>query len=74
MKVEDIRNKIISGKTMLITTYTKAWRVDNKTLQEWDKSGCPLFKDKNSTDTAEGFFMAQGKKFVFVYDNLVKFN
>lgn len=67
MKVKDIENRIMAGETMYISTALKTCVISPKTLKSWKNKGLELFRDKTEDDKRDGFYMASGRKWVFVW-------
>ena len=59
----EMTKKIKAGKSLVVTTRLRAWRITAKNLTEWEKAGRSLLK--NST-TQGGFYIARGKSFDYV--------
>ena len=53
-----IENAIASGRTVYISTMTKATAISPATFARWEKSGRPLFKVANGN-----LMMASGKSY-----------
>jgi hypothetical protein len=64
MQVNELITAIKGGKVLLITTYLKQIKVDNKCLNRWEKAGIDLLKDGKENET--GFYIASGKKYNYV--------
>jgi len=70
MLAKDIEAEIDAGKTLLITTYLRQWRINSKTLEKWRKAGRPLFRDGDEGGR-KGFYMARGRSWDFVMPGMV---
>jgi hypothetical protein len=69
MTVKEIESQIDSGKTMYIATHLTCKKITPKTLNQWRKSGRPLFKD----DTyGTGFYVGRGKSYDYVIERVTK--
>ena len=56
--LKHILDSIKDGKTAYIATRLKTVKVDKKTLNKWDNSGYPLFKEANRS-----LFIARGRNY-----------
>lgn len=60
-KIESLLEHIKNGKTVVISTHTKATQITPKTLAQWEKSGHTLLKAAGNN-----MYMASGKSFVCI--------
>lgn len=57
-KLEKILEHLKLGRTIVISTYSKAGQVDQKSVDRFSKAGLPLFKVEGNS-----LFMARGKSY-----------
>ena len=62
-KFNEMINAIQGGKSLVIVTRLRSWRVTAKNLLDWEKAGRSLLK--HSTPQG-GFYIARGKSFDYV--------
>ena len=55
-KLDWITEQVNAGRTVVIGTHYKAWEINKRTFDRFDKAGSQLFK----TDT-KSLYMARGK-------------
>lgn len=58
----EMTKKIKDGKSLVVTTRLRAWRITAKDIANWEKAGRSLLKNS----TAQGFYIARGKSFDYV--------
>ncbi|MNY59059.1 hypothetical protein D3C86_1954650 [compost metagenome] len=60
-KIDKILNTVKEGKTVYITTALRSYKITQKTLSSWEKSGLELFKVQG-----DSMMMASGKQYLCI--------
>lgn len=58
---EWILSRVKEGMTVVISTYTNAWKLDKNILEKWEKSGQELLRDVPNNNLGTITYMRRGK-------------
>ena len=59
MKLSEIMECVNQGKTIIISNYLHAWRIDKKVVEKWKKCGLEVLKENSKGE----LFMGHGRRY-----------